>query len=106
MSKTAHLFYILILTLIVIAVSSILCYKGISFYKVSIEEEFFHPDYALLKPSGSMGHGLGILGSFFMLLGVLTYMFRKRFRSFSRLGSLKYWLEFHRSGTGVISYLI
>ncbi len=30
-----------------------------------------------------------------MLIGVLGYMARKRIRMFSRLGALKYWLEFH-----------
>lgn len=42
-----------------------------------------------------MGHGLGIVGSLAMIIGVSSYMMRKRFRSWSRLGNLKYWLEFH-----------
>jgi hypothetical protein len=31
----------------------------------------------------------------FMISGMLSYMARKRFRSLSRLGVLKHWLEFH-----------
>ena len=42
-----------------------------------------------------MGHGLGIIGSFLILIGVFSYMIRKRNRSLMRLGLLKYWLEFH-----------
>jgi len=38
---------------------------------------------------------LGILGSLLMLVGVSTYMLRKRISKFSRIGVLKYWLEFH-----------
>ena len=49
----------------------------------------------MLKPSGSIGHGIGITGSMFIVIGVFGYMARKRFRSLSRLGVLKHWLEFH-----------
>jgi len=73
----------------------ILGIMGMTFYNLPIEERFFHPDYALLKPSGLLGHGLGILGTLLILTGVFSYMVRKRFKTFSRIGVLKYWLEFH-----------
>jgi len=38
---------------------------------------------------------LGIFGSLFMIIGVSSYMARKRYRFLSRLGLLKHWLEFH-----------
>ncbi len=60
-----------------------------------MEERFFHPDHNLLKPSGVIGHGLGIIGSLMMILGVASYMIRKRNRKLFGLGYLKYWLEFH-----------
>jgi hypothetical protein len=95
MSKTAHRIFIFLLAFIVIVVFIYITYIGSSFYKTSIEERFFHQDYKALKPSGVLGHGYGILGSVFMLIGVLVYMLRKRFRTFSRIGLLKHWLEFH-----------
>ncbi|MFZ4740493.1 MAG: hypothetical protein ACOYLE_04965 [Bacteroidales bacterium] len=95
MSKTAHRIFIFLLAFIVIVVFIYITYIGSSFYKTSIEERFFHQDYKALKPSGILGHGYGILGSAFMLIGVLVYMLRKRFRTFSRIGLLKHWLEFH-----------
>jgi hypothetical protein len=95
MSKTAHRLFIFLLAFIVIVVFIYITYIGSSFYKTSIEERFFHQDYKALKPSGVLGHGYGILGSVFMLIGVLVYMLRKRFRTFSRIGLLKHWLEFH-----------
>jgi len=91
----AHKLYIFLLSSIVIATLVFLIFKGISFYRVSLEERFFHPDYKALKPSGIWGHGLGIIGSFLMLVGVFIYLARKRMRSLSRLGVLKHWLEFH-----------
>lgn len=95
MTKQTHRLFIFSLGLIVLILFIYLLYSGISFYNTSIEERFFHPDYKMLKPSGLFGHGYGILGSVFILVGVVIYMIRKRFRIFSRLGLLKYWLEFH-----------
>ncbi len=95
MSKTAHTIFIGILISIVLLTFVTLTYKGISYYRTSIEERFYHPDNNLLKPSGILGHGLGIVGSLLIVIGVASYMARKRYRFLLRLGILKYWLEFH-----------
>ena len=47
------------------------------------------------KPTGFYGHGLGILGSASMMLGVALYSSRKRVRRMRNLGKIKHWLEFH-----------
>jgi len=95
MNKTAHRIYIFGLSFIVLIALVAVVYMGYSYYKVGIEERFFHPDHNSLKPSGVLGHGMGIVGSVFMILGVTFYMVRKRYRVFYRLGLLKHWLEFH-----------
>lgn len=95
MTKSNHKKFIFSLILILILVSIYLVFKGRNFYQVSLEERFFHPDYKLLKPSGAYGHAYGILGSLFMLIGVVSYMLKKRLKMFSRFGSIKHWLEFH-----------
>jgi hypothetical protein len=95
MSETSHKIFIGILITIVLITMVGLSYKGISYYRTSIEERFYHPDNKLLKPSGTLGHGFGIVGSLMIIIGVSTYMARKRYRFLSRLGTLKYWLEFH-----------
>jgi len=95
MSKTAHTIYIFLLSSIVVVVFALLVVNGTSYYQTSIEERFYHEDYEMLKPSGIIGHGIGILGSFFMLVGVGLYMARKRMKSLARVGLLKHWLEFH-----------
>jgi hypothetical protein len=95
MSKTVHKIYIGILITITIGTFLILFYRGISFYRLNLEERFYHPDYNLLKPSGELGHGMGIIGSLFMIFGMVSYMARKRYRFLSRMGLLKHWLEFH-----------
>ncbi len=95
MTKTAHRIYIALLSVLVIIVFTFILNKGYSYYKTGMEERFFHPGHSTLKPSGMLGHGMGILGSLLMIMGVSLYMIRKRYRMFSRIGILKYWLEFH-----------
>jgi hypothetical protein len=90
-----HRIYIGLLILVVLLSASFLAYQGYSYYSLSIEQRFFHPDHQTLKPSGFLGHTFGIFGSFLILVGVSTYMLRKRISKFSRIGVLKYWLEFH-----------
>lgn len=90
-----HRIYLSILVLIVIFTASYLAYIGYDYYSLSIEDRFFHPDYQNLKSSGPLGHGLGIIGSLMIIVGVAMYMIRKRIRKFSRIGILKHWLEFH-----------
>ena len=95
MSKTAHIVYITILSLLVLLVLAAIINSGFSYYVTNVGERFFHPDHVKLKPSGIWGHGFGILGSLFMILGVSLYMARKRYRYLYRFGILKHWLEFH-----------
>lgn len=95
MSKRAHLFYISLLSLIVLISLGFLIVEGFFYYEIKLEERFFHPDHESLKPSGILGHGYGILGSLMMVVGVGIYMARKRWRRLGRLGYLKHWLEFH-----------
>lgn len=51
--------------------------------------------HIILEPKGYLGHALGIAGTLMMIIGVSTYMIRKRARMFFRWGILKHWLEFH-----------
>ncbi len=95
MNKTAHRIYIGTLVLINVLVFVFLIIKGFSYYKTPIVDRFFHEDHASLKPSGPYGHGYGILGSLLILIGVFSYIARKKYRSLASLGRLKYWLEFH-----------
>lgn len=95
MNKTLHRIYIGLFFLIGISVTILLAVNGYSYYSTSIEERFFHPQHNLIKPSGSWGHGFGIIGSLMMILGVSIYMIRKRSRSLFNFGYLKHWLELH-----------
>jgi hypothetical protein len=95
MSKTVHRIYIASFIIICAFTVIILSVNGYNYYKAPIEQRFFMQQNNLLKPSGLIGHGLGIFGSFFMIVGVASYMIRKRVKALFKFGYLKYWLEFH-----------
>ncbi|HRZ78327.1 MAG TPA: hypothetical protein P5248_13210, partial [Bacteroidales bacterium] len=95
MRKSTHMVYLGLLSAVVVASLFFLILNGMEYYRLPLEERYFHDGHVSLKPSGALGHGLGILGSLLMLVGVSSYMARKRWRSLSRLGLLKHWLEFH-----------
>lgn len=95
MTGKTHRIYIGALTTIGIIIFLMLCYWGYTYYGTSLEERPFHEDHNTLKPSGSVGHGLGIVGTIIILIGVFGYIGRKKNKFLPKVGALKYWLEFH-----------
>jgi hypothetical protein len=83
----------LFIALIFLTIS--LFYNGYEYYLLPIKERVFHFQHTLLKPSGIIGHGLGIIGTLLILIGVFSYIMRKRIKLLSRVGAIKNWLEFH-----------
>jgi hypothetical protein len=92
----AHKIYIGLLILLVAVTIGVLTWLGVSYYNLSVEDRPSQEQvHQLLKPSGFLGHGYGVVGTFCILFGIIIYMARKRVRSLARFGQLKYWLEFH-----------
>ncbi len=95
MNKTVHGIFIGTMVSIVILVTIYLIYTGIEYYQTPLEERFYHSKHDWFKPSGAYGHGLGIIGTLMILVGVVLYIARKRYNFLSRLIRLKHLLEFH-----------
>ena len=95
MNKTQHTLYIGFFFAVGISVTLLLAFYGYEYYTTPLEERFFNELHNDLKPSGLIGHGVGIIGSLMMMFGVGLYMARKRIKRFARIGILKHWLEFH-----------
>ena len=89
MTEFAHRIYIGVLVGIGFVTFVILCYWGFSYYSTGIEERPFHEDHSMLKPSGPLGHGLGIIGTLMILIGVFSYIGRKKKKFLPRVGALK-----------------
>jgi hypothetical protein len=49
----------------------------------------------MFSPTGLVGHGLGIIGTAMIVVGVIGYSMRKRAAFLERLGGLRYWLQVH-----------
>jgi thioredoxin reductase/ferredoxin len=76
---------------------AILVFLGVAggrYYMLPDVLRYRSPQHALMKPSGSWGHGIGILATGVMLLNFL-YPIRKRARWLKRRGSIAPWLRFH-----------
>jgi hypothetical protein len=95
MKKGTHKVFIGSMAFVIVLILVYIIYIGLSYYLTDLSERFYHPDYTSLKPSGAIGHGLGIVGTLAMVIGVSSYIMRKRMKILSKLGLLKHWLEFH-----------
>ncbi|HXR79704.1 MAG TPA: hypothetical protein VN763_02250, partial [Saprospiraceae bacterium] len=86
MSGLVHRIYIGVFIAIGFITMVLLIFWGYSYYNTSFEQRPFHPEHTLLKPSGPMGHGLGILGTLLILIGVFSYIGRKKNKFLPRVG--------------------
>jgi hypothetical protein len=69
---------------------------GWSYYLTPFQERPHHDLHDLYGPTGVIGHGLGILGSLMIIVGVLTYSLRKRWSRLEQWGPpLQQWLRAH-----------
>jgi hypothetical protein len=76
-------------------VTGYLGWLGWDFYATPLVDRPLHPDYDLLKPTGLLGHGYGVVGTLMIIAGVILYSTRKRFRRVSSWGKISYYLEVH-----------
>jgi hypothetical protein len=78
-----------------VAIAGILLVRGFSYYATPLQQRAYSPDYELLKPSGNIGLGYGVIGTLMMVVGVTGYSLRRRVRLLQRWGKLKTWLGVH-----------
>ena len=95
MNTLTHKIYVSLFFLVGGLSVALIVFNGYSYYVTPIEARVYSSSHNIFKPSGIWGHGLGILGTLMMIIGVSVYMLRKRKPRFFRFGNLKYWLEFH-----------
>jgi thioredoxin reductase/ferredoxin len=90
--------------LVGLAVVAGLAAVGWKYYLLPRGLRYKAPDHAFLKPSGTWGHGVGVLATLFMLLN-FVYPARKRLPWFKGRGSIAPWLRFHVF-VGIMSPLV
>jgi hypothetical protein len=88
-----RLFFLLLLVSF-LAFVGLLLLLGWSFYSTAPLERSVHPHYRVLKPSGAVGHSLGIVGTAMMLM-IFLYSLRKRWKFLQTIGTQAQWLQVH-----------
>lgn len=67
---------------------------GFNYYALSAAQRPFSPKHELLRPSGTIGIKLGMLGVLMFFL-IYLYPLRKKWGWLGRQGNSKHWLDFH-----------
>ena len=68
---------------------------GLPYYRLPLAARADSPLDELLRPSGLIGQGYGVVGTAFILIGVSMYSLRKRIPFLRQAGALHLWLEAH-----------
>jgi hypothetical protein len=87
--------FVRILWVVGLAIACVALWTGVPYYVTPVPERPFSPLDELFSPTGLVGQGYGVIGSLLMLIGVVSYSARKRFRILARIGKLRDWLHFH-----------
>jgi hypothetical protein len=77
----------------ILLVASIGIY-GASYYLLPLDQRPFSDKYEILKPSGTIGLKLGILGTVLFVI-IFLYALRKVVPWLGRLGTARHWMDFH-----------
>jgi hypothetical protein len=67
---------------------------GMSYYTLSASERPFSPKHQILRPSGTIGVKLGMVGVLMFFL-IYLYPLRKKWGWLGRMGNSRHWLDFH-----------
>jgi hypothetical protein len=81
--------------LVWLAVAGTLLVWGFPYYITPLQARAYSAYHELLKPSGLVGQGYGVIGTLMMVVGVTGYSLRRRVRWLTRFGKLKTWLAVH-----------
>jgi hypothetical protein len=85
-----------------VAAGVFVAWRGCGFYLLGLEDRVDHPDFRVLRPSGTVGHGYGFAAAFLVFTNLL-YLLRRRgvFQS----GNMRTWLDLHVF-TGSLAFLL
>jgi hypothetical protein len=92
--ETGHKVRLALAWLLAIGIIITLAFYGVSYYRLGLEDRPLSPLHSQLRPSGTIGLRLGMLGTA-MFSVLFIYPLRKRLRWLSNLGKTRHWLDFH-----------
>jgi hypothetical protein len=92
--EAGHRLRILAGWLVAFAFLAVITLYGFDYYLLDALNRPLSPKHPLLKPSGTIGLRLGILGVLLFLV-IYCYALRKRWAWLGRQGSSRHWLDYH-----------
>jgi hypothetical protein len=93
-TERGHRTRLLLAWLLAAAVVLIVAGYGYDYYGLEAAQRPFSPKHELLRPSGTIGMKLGMLGVLLFFL-IYLYPLRKKWGWLARQGNSRHWLDFH-----------
>jgi hypothetical protein len=93
-AERGHHIRVFLAWMLALAVILVIGGYGFDYYTLGAAQRPFSPKHALLRPSGSIGIKLGMLGVLMFFL-IYLYPLRKKWGWLGRQGNSRHWLDFH-----------
>ena len=93
-AERGHKIRLALAWLLALAVVLVIAGYGLDYYTLGAAARPFSPKHEALRPSGSIGIKLGLLGVFLCFL-LYLYPLRKKWGWLGRQGNSRHWLDFH-----------
>ncbi len=94
MLQLRHRLWLTLAALAGAALVTVVAVNGLHYYMLPLAQRIRSPQHLMLKPSGTVGRGLGIVG-LAMFAIMFLYPLRKRLAFLSGWGTTKNWLDYH-----------
>jgi cation transport ATPase len=91
---TGHRIRVTIVAMLAFLTVASIATFGANYYLLPLSERPYSDKYELLKPGGTIGLKLGILGTFLFFI-IFLYALRKLIPWLNRLGTARQWMDFH-----------
>ncbi len=92
--EKGHRLRVFLAWMLALAVVLVIAGYGWNYYTLSAAQRPFSPKHQLLRPSGTIGVKLGMLGVLMFFL-IYLYPLRKKWGWLGRMGNSRHWLDFH-----------
>ncbi|HKV63098.1 MAG TPA: hypothetical protein VJO16_14380 [Candidatus Acidoferrum sp.] len=92
--EKGHRIRVFLAWMLALAFVLVIASYGMNYYTLSASERPFSPKHQILRPSGTIGVKLGMMGVLMFFL-IYLYPLRKKWGWLGRMGNSRHWLDFH-----------